>query len=342
LETQPPNTSEVADSAIRCLEYLYDVDGVFVTIPLDQFDIDISFDPTFGAVAPFPLGARTGFIDALETKTSDIYMLLAGIRHLYQRDASDRTAGRLGIVEFRRRATEYVLALYNGLPNWASVDVTDKRRLHDASHNTELFRRIPAFLELAELQVVTPLKTQGAEQPAATEVTEEAEGGEGEPAPPPRITTALLDGPRRTAVARVVNHLNCFGRYYTEEYLQFLHEWTGVAAVVELMASLENPDHRALIDFLDFERSFVDGTAWVVPFAEVFDAQIAADKFLQDGSDLSALKQFKTATDVRMPASGVHVEATPGQCILPKLPGDSSGWPLPPAYPWTAGSGDFQ
>ena len=72
----------------------------------------------------------------------------------------------------------------------------------------------------------------------------------------------------RPAVARVVNHLNCFGRYYTEEYLQFLHEWTGVAAVVELMASLDAV-HRSFIDFLDFERSFVDGTAWIVPFAEV-------------------------------------------------------------------------
>lgn len=115
----------------------------------------------------------------------DTYMLLAGIRHMYQRDVSDSTAGRLGMVELRRRATEYVLALYTGLSSWASVEADTKRKLHDASNYTELFRRIPAFLELAELQVVTPLKIQGAEPPAATEVTEEAEGGEGEPAPPP-------------------------------------------------------------------------------------------------------------------------------------------------------------
>ena len=343
LETQPPNTGEVAGNAIRCLTYLYDETGVFAPATEVAYDIESSFDPLAGGFVGI---VGTGFDDAVAEDMTDIYFLLSSVRFMYRRDKAALTAGDLDEVEFPRRATEYVIALYKGLASWAGVNSDIKRKLHDASHRTEMFRRIPAFLELAEQLVVAPLKVQRGEPPSGAAATGEPEGGEEEPAPASPSTTGALDGPRTTGAARVVNHLNCFGRYYTEEYLQFLHEWTGVAAVVELMASLD-PVHRLFIDFLDFERSFVDGTAWIVPFAEVVDAQTAADMFLADGSNLSALSQIDTAIEVRMPANGVHVEAAPGQCILPGLPVPSSGWPPPPAAymgttPWIAGSDDFQ
>ena len=60
-----------------------------------------------------------------------------------------------------RRATEYVVVLYKGLAGWAGVDADHKRKLHDTSNRTEMFRRIPAFLELAEQLVVGPLKMRG-------------------------------------------------------------------------------------------------------------------------------------------------------------------------------------
>ena len=113
-----------------------------------------------------------------------------------------------------------------------------------------------------------------------------------------------------------MNHLNCFGRYYTEEFLHFLHEWTGIAPIVELMASLDD-EYRFLIDYLDFERSFVDGTCWIVPFTSALDAQAATSAFMNAHVDFSALPETSLSRTVRMPAEGLHIEATAGECVFP-------------------------
>ena len=332
LATESNDTGEVSDNAVRCLDFLFGDTGVFAPTTEPTFDIDQSFiiDAT-----------RSGFLNAREVDATDIYLLLAGVRFLYRRDEQDFQNDALEALEFMRRAVEYVLVLYNGLSAWMGVSVANRRWLSAPDGRTEQFRRIPAFIELAEQLVVGPLKMVGEQPSSATETadTPEGEGDEAGGAAP--SSTGLSNSPRMTAQARVVNHLNCFGRYYTEEFLQFLHEWTGVAAIVELMASLD-AEHRALVDFVDFERSFVDGTAWIVPFAAVADAQAVADAFLNDSVDLTVLTQIDTEIEVRMPANGVHVEAVPGHCVLPGLTGDSSAWPLPPAlYPWTSGSADF-
>jgi hypothetical protein len=333
LETLPAGHGEISNNAVRCLSFVLFDTGVFAPGTEGNYDIDNSFDVAWSS--------DSGFRDARALDVSDLYLLLAGVRFMYRRDQQALEQGDLEMVEFLRRATEYVVVLYNGLSSWTSVPADDKRKLHDTDQMTELFRRIPAFRELAEQLVVVPLKLQGEQPSPGTETSDGAESGEDGTVSAPTSTTAAWTSPRTSRQARVVNHLNCFGRYYTEEYLQFLYEWTGVATIVELMASLDDA-HRSLVDFVDFGRSFVDGTAWVVPFADVADAQAVADAFLEDKGDLSALKPLDAENVIRMPANGVHVEAAPGQCVLPGLPGDSSGWPLPPAaYPWT-GSTDFQ
>ncbi|WP_406485929.1 hypothetical protein [Streptomyces phaeochromogenes] len=332
LEIQSIDTGEISANAARCMGFLFSAIGVFAPASEGDYQIDESFDVAL---------SRSGFTDAQNNDMTDLYLLMAGVRFMYLRDARDLAIGGLEVVEFLRRMIEYVIVLYNGLSGWSGVSADNKRKMHDGSHLTEQFRRIPAFRELAEQLVVTPLKLLGEEPSSGTETSDGAEGEDEGPESATTSTTTASTNPRTTKQARVVNHLNCFGRYYTEEYLQFLYEWTGVATIVELMASLDDA-HRSLIDFLDFERSFVDGTAWIVPFAEAADAQAVADAFLEDGGDLSTLKPIDTDIAITMPANGVHVEAAPGQCLLPGLPGDSSGWPLPPAaYPWT-GPGDFQ
>jgi hypothetical protein len=335
LESQTTDTGEISQNAIRCLTHLFEDRGVFAPIANDEFDIDNSFDVDLPS---------SGFLDAREVDVTDYYLLLASVRFQWRRDTDDLANGRLETVEYARRSVEYVIALYNGLASWMGQTADNKRRLHDPSHKTEQFRRIPAFLELAEQLVMVPLKILGNSLPPTSEGTdEEAPDEEAVPdsTPPPADTSS---GPRTTGQAQVTNHLKCFGRFYTEEYLQYLHEWTGVAAVVELMASLD-PPYRLLIDFLNFERSFVDGTGWVIPFADIVDAQAAADAFLSDSVDLSTLKPISVAMEVRMPANGVYVEAFPGRCVLPSLPVDSTAW-IPPAPvqlvsdPWIPGTDD--
>jgi hypothetical protein len=119
--------------------------------------------------------------------------------------------------------------------------------------------------------------------------------------------------------------LNCFGRFYTEEFLNFLHEWTGVTAVVELVAGLDD-EYRGLLSYLDFEQSFIDGTSWVVPFVAGLDAQTAASAFLDKPVDLSKLSDPATAQVVKMPAEGLHIEIAPGECTLSGIPVDSRDW----------------
>jgi hypothetical protein len=329
VETDPPETGEIADNAVRCLSFLYRTEGVFAPATEEAFKLDASFD----VLASTGIGdPGTGYANAVADDMTDIYLLLASVRQIWFNDRQRLGSGSLDRVEFGRRATEYVLALHRGLLRWSSVTDDAKSKLHDPSHRTEMFRRIPGLLELAEQLVILPLRLRGKGIPdAGSHDPSVPADGTGSAMPPSAPETDITETPRRSAVARIVNHLNCFGRYYTGEFLQFLHEWTGVAAVVELIASLPNPVDRALIDLLDFERSFVDGTTWVVPFAEVIDAQAAVDAFLQDGSDVTALKEFETETAVRMPSNGVHLEAAPGRCVLPGLPNDSAGWPVPVA-----------
>ena len=109
-----------------------------------------------------------------------------------------------------------------------------------------MFRRIPAFLELAEQLVVGPLKMQGGQQqPSGAEGTGEA-GAEKGVGPRLAGTNWSAGWPTYDRCGPGGGPLELLWPLFTEEYLQFLHEWTGVAAIVELMASLDDA-HRSLL-----------------------------------------------------------------------------------------------
>jgi hypothetical protein len=332
-DSQPVDTGEISSNAIRCLQFMYDDPAVFAPVGTPNFGIDESFDMT-------PM-LNSGFSDAVANDLTDYYLLMASIRHLWRRDAADFTAGRIDAVEHARRAVEYVIVLNSGLAGWPSTAPDDKRKLQDASQRTEQFRRIPGFLELAEKLVIEPLGTRAGEGSPADASSGQSSDNQGSSQSTTGQTqdvagqtvggnTVRPDNPRLSPQARIVNHLNCFGRFYTEEFLHFLHEWTGITAIVELVAGLDD-EYRSLLSYLDFEQSFVDGTSWVVPFEAGLDAQTAASAFLDEPVDLSKLSDLAVAQAVRMPAEGLHIEVAPGECTLPGVPVDSRDWT--PAMP---------
>jgi hypothetical protein len=326
-DSQPVDTGEISNNAIRCLQFMYDDPAVFAPVGTPNFGIDESFDLTL---------ANSGFSDSTANDVTDYYFLMASVRHLWRRDAADLTSGRIDAVEYARRAVEYVIVLNSGLAGWPSTAPDDKRKLQDAGQRTEQFRRIPGFLELAEKLVIEPLGTRAdggtstdteSNPPAYNQGSTQATVGQTQDILGQTVigTTVGPDNPRLSPQARIVNHLNCFGRFYTEEFLNFLHEWTGVTAVVELVAGLDD-EYRGLLSYLDFEQSFIDGTSWVVPFVAGLDAQTAASAFLDKPVDLSKLSDPATAQVVKMPAEGLHIEIAPGECTLSGIPVDSRDW----------------
>jgi hypothetical protein len=331
-DSQPLDTAEISSNAIRCLQFMYHDAEVFAPVTRPNFGIHESFDVTL---------SNSAFEDSVANDLTDYYFLMAAVRYLWRRDAADRQADRIDAVEFGRRAVEYVIVLHSGLAGWPSTAPDDKRKLQDASQRTEQFRRLPAFLELAEKLVLEPLGTRaeggtpadgGGGQSSDNQGSSQDTAGQTQDIAGHAVAGTIVrpDNPRLSPQARIVNHLNCFGRFYTEEFLHFLHEWTGVTAVVELVASLDD-EYRSLLTYLDFEQSFVDGTSWVIPFAAGLDAQTAASAFLDQPVDLSKLSDLAVAQTVRMPAEGLHMEVAPGECTLSGVPVDSSDWT--PAMP---------
>lgn len=318
MDAQVVDTGEISSSALRCLNFLFEDDYIFATPFFIQFDIEDAFDMTLeGSVLN----------DAQDNDLTDYYFLMTSARYLWRRDRTEYGAGAIDAVEYGRRSIEYVLMLHSGLSDWPAATAETKFAMYRGASLAEQFRRIGSFLELTEQLVLEPLGRHGPVRSGASTQDTPATGEDSSPQDGAGTSTGpRADNPRLSPQARIVNHLNCFGRFYTEEFLHFLHEWTGVSPVIELMAGLEESAYRALLNYLDFERSFIDGTCWIVPFASGLEAQTAASAFMDTTVDFSKLSEPVVSKTVRMPAEGLHIEAVPGECVLPDLPTSSHEW----------------
>lgn len=308
IDESKADIGDIAENAIRCLDFMLFDTGVFAASGESDYDIDLSFDVQ---------QADSSFSDAIANDLTDYYLLMASVRFLWNRDKTEFSGGDLNSVEFERRAIEYVQMLYDGLRPWMGISADDKRKLHDTNQKTEQFRRIPAFLAMAKELVLNPL---GMQRPQSGS-SENEEEGEGEGEREPEISAP---NPRASAAARLVDHLNCFGRYYTEEYLHFLHQWTGVSSIEELIASAPTV-LRQFLPYLSFEESFINRTSWVIPFVDTISADKAVGCFT-NGQGLGELEPVQETFKTRLPSDGVHFEAVPGKCQLPDLPTDSVPW----------------
>lgn len=316
------DAGDVYENAIRCLDFFYAEPFVLPSTSI-RFHIDDSYTIEENlSLAETLLAGGTGISDALSNDVTDYYFLMASIRFLWGQDQDSFNDGNLTKVERGRRAIEYVRMLHHGLQSWTGMKADDKRKLHDESHRTEQFRRIPGFIEMAKELVLNQVDK------IANAGENSEEDDEQESTEPLTESWNASSSTRSSGSARIVNHLNCFGRYYTEEYLHFLHEWTGITAIEELVSSA-GQELRDYLPFLSFEESFIHRTSWIIPLIDLINAPDAVQAFLEDDS-FSDIEPYTICFETRHPADGVHMEAVPGTCNLPDLPSISSAdWIAP-------------
>jgi len=310
---------EATKNAERCLRFMYRDEHVFAA-PGAQVDLGvgtpINLDPIFDLARSFDVTQFPGAAihDAIANNLTDLYLLIASVRFLWERDRVALVGGDLTRADYARRMVEYVKMLVDGAQQWATLDAGVRKNLHDIGDFTELFRRIPAFLGMAKATVLDPIGHLSPAAPPPSGDDGDATAGS---------STAAQTPTRPNDVSLITNHLNSLGRHYTEEYLHFLHQVTGISTVEDLIASAPT-QLRELYPLLSFAESFIDRTSWVIPFIQALDASTVVE--CVTGKPLETTKPGARTDVVRLPADGVRIEAVASDGTLADLPVASSGW----------------
>lgn len=279
------NEERLNDFAAIALRHLF-FDGH--VIPFGDIAIDDPIDSFRD-----PDDDHSGWSDALgKSFVNDLYVLLASFRYLKDE------------LEQKSSLAETVIALSEQVKElWTQIDEGDRRNLYDTEDRTAVYRRIPAFLALVDKFMRPLLKGP-----------EDGLGGEDG-----------FDSPQRAGMVidRVVNHLNCFQSYYTEQFHAYLFDLSAGSAHREYFYKfVENvvpgDQHEMFFGDFDLDRAFLDKTSFVIPYRGDSADDVLEEWFPGDplGRAVEPLR-----LDVTLPADGAQIEAVPGHCIpLPDIP----------------------
>jgi len=252
-----------------------------------------------------PLESWSGFSDAMENNVAVVFSILAFYNRLYH-DHVLPVGGRV--------AVEVAMSLDRALaPRWTDVEETDAiTNVIDASQATEVFRRLGGFLTMTS-GMLRPLLEPAEEERETRRRAERAE----------------------FVINRVVEHLNCHARYYTEAYLGYIGGATRMQAVYRLAAEvlegrLIDADQDALAHF-DPEAAFLDANRIVMPLRvpltpEELDALLHA--LDPDAGAIEVELGLLDTQRLTIPTDGVHIEASAGACVLGGIPDEPISGPL--------------
>lgn len=190
---------------------------------------------------------------------------------------------------------------------WDGMTETHRLWLLDMNQRTELFRRLPGFRFLYK-GLIEQVQT-------------------------PEDDSALI-----SLVSSLVSHLECHKHYYTEQYLRFLWEKLGRTFVIRLANSVleflhtgqtpAEPDscrpYRNLYRVEEVQRDGLCMLILLQPDAQNLPANI---ELTNDINNLiTELKKVQSlppiVNQVIVPADGIHIEPTAGECIL-EIPTDT-------------------
>jgi hypothetical protein len=194
------------------------------------------------------------------------------------------------------------------LDAWTNkLDDTGRINLMKAPGRTEIFRRVPGFLQLyADLL-----------------------GNISVPQPDPS-TVALINA--------LVNHLNCNAEYYTEQYIRFLWDKLGSPFVIQvandILADLfpappgyVSDTSRPYLNIYQVEDVQRSGLSVLIPMLGPLPANSTIPNFIAGLTNLSNAIQGAElpnpqVSEVIVPTEGVHIEPVAGECVL-QLPSSS-------------------
>jgi hypothetical protein len=274
------------DLALLALEYLFAGPAMF-NFPLfnswDENDPQTSFRD--------PLEEYSGLQDSTNNKVGVVFSTLAFYNQLYQNQV---------LPDNGPLAVQLAVSLDEVLgPRWIGVEESEAiADTIDEEHATEILRRLAGFLTMTS-GILRPLLQPAEEEKEARRSAERAE----------------------FVIARAVEHLTCFRRYYTERYLHYMGDRTQMRAIAsfaeEVIRYCLPGIDEDLLSPLDPEASFLDRNRIVVP-SRVTPSHDELEDLLERFGDKKPKIPFGRLDvhKVIVPTDGVHIEPTPGACIL--------------------------
>jgi hypothetical protein len=290
-ETTQAKAKNVAWTA---LTYLFTEDSNIFSMP----EIDSGEDPNRPFTSFEGYRPSSGLADAADNQQAVILTTLGFYYRIFTDIVNPDPSHSLAI--------DLVLSLESSLtPRWLQAEEADKMsNMLDYSSYTEIFRRLGGFLTMAS-GILRPLLQPLIEEREAAQNAKRAE----------------------FVVQRVVDHLACYSELYTQRYLQYISDQTSMHAIRALALGIltgkygissDAPGYPYYKELFEPEAAFLDGNDIVVPRRKIPFRKIP---FEIPGVDFERPPLgMLSREDVIAPCDGIHVEAAPGECVLPDLP----------------------
>ncbi|MEV5545209.1 hypothetical protein AB0L35_03590 [Streptomyces sp. NPDC052309] len=248
-----------------------------------------------------PIYDYSGLVDATHrgNKVGVIFSTLAFFYQLYRREVLPVSGVRPS--PDGRLAVELAMSLDQVLaPRWVGVDETDAiENVIDARHATEVLRRLGGFLTMTS-GILRPLLEPAEEEREARRAAERAEW----------------------VVGRVVDHLRCHARYYTERYLHYMADRTRMRAVFRFVEDALARISSDVGTQFDPEAAFLDRNRIVVPLRIPLSREELKDllKKLDRERGEEITFGILDSQQLTVPTDGVHIEPAAGSCVLADIP----------------------
>lgn len=314
--------SRAESMALLALNYLFGTVSMFGLTVADTPDIESLRGQGFPLNLPAgwnesdpatsfinPLEYWSGLRDAIANGATNIFTTLAFFRRVYV----DRVL--IGPPADGRLALEIVTSLETVIgPIWAGAETpapdtpASATHLNDMSHATEIFRRLAGFLTFVS-GVIRPLLQSTDDTSAASARRAEL------------------------VIRRVVAHLSCHRRYYTERFMWYMAQRSHQRTLTEFARTLLSrhlPNtNQAVLALFDPTAAFLDKTSVVIPLrraippADVLALIGAASK--GKGPQIGVIERRM----VTVPTDGWHIEPSVGSCVLDGVPPPARPTPVP-------------
>jgi hypothetical protein len=291
--------------ALIALDYLFAGPTMFnFPVPFPAEDVPAEWNENDSMMSfQVPLEDWSGLRDAAANKLGIVFSTLAFYSQLYNAHVLPND-GRFAIEV--AMSLEEVLA-----PRWTQVDESDAiKNVIDARQATEIFRRLGGFLTMTS-GILRPLLQPAEEEREARRAAERAE----------------------FVITRVVDHLNCHKRYYTERYVSYMAARTDMQAVYRLAEEVlgERMDGAGtdLLDIFATDAAFLDGRRVIVPIRTSLGAGELAALFKQfDEQVVDVEPRLLDVQTLTVPTDGVHIESMAGTCVLEAVPDPPIAGPI--------------
>lgn len=242
-----------------------------------------------------PLAEFSGYRDALSNKLGIVFTTLAYYQRLYRDEVLPAN---------RELAVGVAMSLDQAVgPRWLVAEETDEvSQILDVFQATEVMRRLSGFLAMTSGMLRPLLQPAEAEQ-AARRAAEAAE----------------------FTIEKVIDHLNCHQRYYTERYLASMAQLTSMKAIHRLVEDVLlgriTGAGADLLEIFDAEASYLDAHTIVVPLRVALSEEELGqilERF--KASDIDVRPRLLRVDQITVPTDGVHMESTAGACVLDDVP----------------------